>query len=70
MCILQRKDFVSPLLYVIEVDFSLSSCCCSAVDYSPTGAELLSHPVLTSQLPLRFQGLHTYTTESDFVDNF
>lgn len=64
MCLFQRKDFVGPLLYMIEVDFPCLVVVALLWTIVQLATELLSHPVLTSQFLLGFQNLHTYTTES------
>lgn len=58
MCILQRKGFVSPLLYVIEVDIPCLVVVALLWIIDRLVTKLLSHPVLISQLPLGFQDLH------------
>lgn len=70
MCLFQRKDFVGPLLFMIEVDFPCLVVVALLWIIVQLATELLSHPVLTAQLPLGLQNLHTHTTESDFADDF
>lgn len=70
MCLFQGKDFVGPLLYMIEVDFPCLVVVALWWIIVQLATELLSHPVLSSQFLLGFQNLHTYTTESDLVDDF